>query len=92
MRFTQANIERLPGLTRRVSIEHIGAGLNLIYGPNASGKSTLGRSLIGALFDHSAVSQLILNARVEAQDERIWSLTLSNGQAHWQGASAWPSR
>ena len=48
--FTGINIREMPGFeTGGFAIENLASGMNIIYGPNASGKSSLSRAM-GVLF------------------------------------------
>ncbi len=51
MRLTSLSVDRLPGIERPLNLE-LAAGVNVIVGPNASGKSSLVRALLALLYPH----------------------------------------
>ena len=69
--FTAVKIDRLYSTRHGLSVGDLSPGINIVYGPNASGKTTLARGLRGLLWpdtlqEHSAVP--ILNGRYHVGD------------------------
>lgn len=57
MRLTELRVEQLPGLDGPLGVEGLLPGMNVIVGPNASGKSSLLRALLALLYprEHEGV-------------------------------------
>ena len=51
MRMKRLTINRLPGIDQRFEIEPAGAGVHIIFGPNAIGKSSICRAVEGLYWD-----------------------------------------
>ncbi|MCE5198996.1 hypothetical protein LLG39_08470 [bacterium] len=54
--FTRLDIERMPGCDR-FTLDGLSSGINIISGPNASGKSTTARAITGLLWPSKAGSE-----------------------------------
>lgn len=67
MRLTRLQIDSLPGIQRSLSIERLAPGVNVVLGPNASGKSSLIRALLAILYPSENGAQLV-DGRVELVD------------------------
>ena len=50
--FTRIEIDRAPGISPGFAIEHLSPELNIIFGPNASGKSTTARAIQALIWPH----------------------------------------
>lgn len=85
MKLERLRITHLPGISEGISLENLDPGLNLITGPNASGKSSLVRALHylidpGAITDQGAVT---LEATFLAGGDRL-AVTRTGSQVVWQ--------
>lgn len=68
--FTEIAVERMPGFPRwGPHLRELAAGVNVIYGPNASGKSTTARALLALLWPASAPPRSLLAGRYEIGGE-----------------------
>ena len=52
MQLRRLEIIALPGIEPGFSIDRFGPGINVVHGPNAIGKSSLGRALRHLLYPH----------------------------------------
>ena len=69
MRLKSLHIEKLPGIRPGFSLEAIGSGVNLVVGPNASGKTSLCRAVRAFLYaDEQPDSFVQLEAEVEDEN------------------------
>ncbi len=50
MRLRSLNVDRLPGISERFSLADFADGVNIVVGPNASGKSSIVRALRAVLY------------------------------------------
>ena len=80
-------IRSAPGLPDGVALKQLSPGLNVIVGPNASGKSTLSRTLRGALWEavlpKGVMGVLSWNLGGEART----SVTVAQGRVSWPEVS-----
>ena len=92
MRLRKLTIRTLPGIEPGFTFEPPGGGVNLVVGPNASGKSSLTRAL-GYLLDSRKddPAALSLEAEFEAGDTR-WQVIRNGSQIAWQRGGAPASR
>ena len=51
MKLKRLRIDRLPGIDQPFEIESPGAGVHVIFGPNAIGKSSICRAVEGLYWD-----------------------------------------
>ena len=56
-------IHTAPGIGRPIQLANLGPGQVLLLGPNASGKSTVGRVLRGILWPDHAPAKVTLHPR-----------------------------
>lgn len=84
MRLRQLKIQTLPGIEPGFPFEPPGAGVNIVTGPNAIGKSSLGRALgyllCGAQKDDPPA--LSLEAEFDS-DETSWRVLRNGSQVAW---------
>ncbi len=87
MRLDQLTILRAPGLRTRLDLVDLHAGHVLIIGPNASGKSTIGRVMRGMLWPEHAPAKVLAEARwsIEPDDKQVES-SLAYGRVDWSEA------
>ena len=84
MRLRKLTIRTLPGIDQEFTFEPQSPGVNLVVGPNASGKSSLVRALrylLGA--DKSDPPALSLEAEFEESETR-WLVTRNGSQIAWR--------
>ncbi|HZJ09357.1 MAG TPA: hypothetical protein VFD39_06670 [Trueperaceae bacterium] len=67
MRLTALRINTLPGLEHLVEIARFGPGVNVVLGPNASGKSSLIRALLAILYPGEQDDEIV-DAQAELVD------------------------
>lgn len=78
-------VRRMPGIVDRgYELTGLAAGINIIHGPNASGKTTTARALESVLWPRGvAPSRAILGARFHL-DGREWSVEVEGQRAEYQ--------
>jgi uncharacterized protein YhaN len=87
LHFAALAIRRMPGFPRGgPRLDDLSPGVNLVYGANASGKTTMAHALHAALWSglHPAAS---LEARFEL-DGAHWLVDVDAQRAHWQRAGS----
>ena len=83
MKLRRLVIDRLPGIDTPYAIEGLGEGVNVIHGPNASGKSSLMRALRALLYVEERVAgPHELSAEVEIKNER-YTLRRALDRTQW---------
>ncbi|TDT41468.1 uncharacterized protein YhaN [Halospina denitrificans] len=84
MKLLQLRVTHLPGISEGISLEGFDPGLNLITGPNASGKSSLVRALHHLIDPHTATDEgaLTLQATFLAGTDRL-VVTRTGRQVVW---------
>ena len=88
MRLDTLTIRRLPGIEEGFTLSGTGPGINVIIGPNASGKSSLIRALRALLYRDEQRGQPVDLEAVfgdEASEER-WRALRIGDDLHWQRA------
>lgn len=85
MKLERLRITHLPGMNQGVNLEDLDPGLNIITGPNASGKSSIVRALHYLVDSHSEPDQgaLTLEAVFQVDSERV-EVTRTGSQVVWQ--------
>jgi DNA repair exonuclease SbcCD ATPase subunit len=76
MRLKSLAIDRIPGFKRTgfsLKEEHIGEGINVIIGPNGSGKTTICKAISASLWPHAFkdLTPLTLSSIWEEQDGKV---------------------
>jgi energy-coupling factor transporter ATP-binding protein EcfA2 len=79
-------LRRLPGLTKPFELTSFSPGLNVVYGPNASGKTTTARAIGALLWPHTAWSGSISLAGQFALAGEEWRADLDAGRVRYQRA------
>lgn len=91
LRFESIRIRRMPGLIDDgFELHELSPGLNIVHGPNASGKTTTARAIESLLWPRAATAaRAQLSARFTLHDTP-WSVELDAGYVRWQrdGAEA----
>ena len=76
-------LQSAPGLPHGVALPELGPGLQLVLGPNASGKSTLVRAMRQALWSRKLDAGC--NGLVSVIDGGVrWDCTIVAGKPTWQ--------
>ena len=84
MHLRRLTIHALPGIEPGFAFEPPSAGINIVTGPNAIGKSSLARALQYLLESHgSDPPALSLEAEFDGGDAR-WKVTRNGGQIVWR--------
>jgi DNA repair exonuclease SbcCD ATPase subunit len=85
MKLEQLRITHLPGLSDGLSLQGLDPGLNIITGPNASGKSSLVRALRYLIDPHAGSGEgaVTLQARFRIGDAQL-VVTRTGSQVVWQ--------
>jgi uncharacterized protein YhaN len=82
--FQELTLRKLPGFERQgfsIDRTRIGDGLNLIYGPNASGKTSTARAIEALLWPESPEAKACLLSADIRLGETPWSIDLEGGRA-----------
>lgn len=84
-----------PGLAGPIHIDDLEPGLVLLFGPNASGKSTIGRTLRGTLWPELAPpnvdAQTTWRRAHAIEGGALLRATMVFGSSRWEGASYAPA-
>ncbi len=68
MRLERLEIGRLPGIPKGFTLSELGAGLNVVLGPNASGKTSICRAIRGLLWPaREALEAASIGGRFDAE-------------------------
>ena len=85
MRLVRLTIERLPGLVGGFSLTGLSAGINLVVGPNASGKSSICRALDALLSGDPQDGPVSLEAEFETSRGSL-KVARQGSDIHWTRA------
>ncbi len=85
--FTRIDIRRMPGFPRGgLAIDNLAPGINVVYGPNASGKTTLGHAMQRLLHPHAAdgvtdsvIGEVSIEDRLFEIDYHLGQVTCRSG-------------
>ena len=73
MRLKRLAIDRLPGIDQPFQIEAAGAGVHVIFGPNAIGKSSICRAVEGLYWDdRGPIGRTFVTGQFELDGETWW--------------------
>ncbi|MEE8141546.1 MAG: AAA family ATPase, partial [Planctomycetota bacterium] len=83
--FTSLDVRRMPGFPQRgFAVTDLSPGINVIYGPNASGKTTLADAIAALLWPEDAAPPLAsLKGQLKVEN-RMWSIDLDAGRVSYQ--------
>jgi hypothetical protein len=81
--FRRLDIHRMPGISRGFEIPDLSPGINVIHGPNASGKTTTARALEALLWPRVERGRCWVCGTVEISSE-AWRLEVNGGSASYQ--------
>lgn len=80
----ELEIQRMPGFRRQgFVLPGLGRGVNVVYGPNASGKTTAAKALIGLLWPETLAANSIVHASILLTG-RPGSIEVADGRSRWQ--------
>ncbi len=84
LRFTELNVRRMYGEAHDgLHARELCGGLNIIYGPNAAGKTTLGRAVQCVLWPDRGDGQSVVEALFRLNGTR-WRVDLQAGRARFE--------
>src|SRR5688572_14410056 len=82
--FRRLRIDRFLGVTESFELRDLAAGVNVVYGPNASGKTTTARAVEALLWPKAAAPNgAIAEGGVELGGDR-WLVRLESGHVEYQ--------
>lgn len=77
-------ITRMPGIQQRFELSGLASGINVIFGPNGSGKTTTSRAIEALLWPpHFAPETASVESRFEVSGEEWWA-EIDAGRARFQ--------
>ncbi|HYW03376.1 MAG TPA: hypothetical protein VFA86_05485 [Gammaproteobacteria bacterium] len=85
MKIRSLHIHRLPGIRSGFPLENLAPGINVVVGPNASGKSSLMRALRAVLYreELQGVTPLFVEASFAAEGGELYAVR-QGSQLAWQ--------
>ena len=83
MRMKRLTINRLPGIDQRFEIEPAGAGVHIIFGPNAIGKSSICRAVEGLYWDDRGPTERTNVAGEFELDGATWRAERDGSRLRW---------
>lgn len=84
LRFRRIAVRRMPGIEDPFELRDLAPGINLVHGPNASGKTTTARALEALIWPRTAErSSTALDASAELGADQ-WSIRLDAGLVEYQ--------
>ena len=88
MRLKRLTISRLPGIDQSFEIESAGAGVHVIFGPNAIGKSSICRAVEGLYWgDRGPIQQTLVTGQFELDGE-TWQAVRDGPRLRWRCGDA----
>lgn len=86
MRLKRLTIDRLPGIDQQFDIESAGAGIHIIFGPNAIGKSSICRAVEGLYWnDRGPTERTFVKGEFELDGE-TWLVVRDGPRLRWRCA------
>ncbi|HEX5165377.1 MAG TPA: ATP-binding protein, partial [Thermomicrobiales bacterium] len=82
--FERVEIRRMPGIEAGFAVDGLCPGINVICGPNASGKTSLTRAVATLLWPRSTGASRSILHGTYALDGRSWKVEFDSGSARWQ--------
>ena len=76
-------IDRLPGIDQRFEIAPAGQGIQIIYGPNGIGKSSICRAVEGLYWSDRGSSRQTMTSCVFERDGEIWRGEREGSKVRW---------
>lgn len=86
-RLVDLQLHRAPGIQRSFALAALDGGLVLLVGPNASGKSTVGRTIGHALWPAGVPRELLATLRFANDDGAQAVAEIAAGQVTWSPSS-----
>ena len=84
MKLKRLIINRLPGIDQRFEIESAGAGVHIIFGPNAIGKSSICRAVEGLYWDGRGPTERTEVAGQFELDGETWRAERDGTRLRWR--------
>lgn len=84
MILTRLAIDRLPGIDRRFGIEPAGSGMQVIFGPNGIGKSSICRAVEGLYWDDRGSSRQTRTSCTFESDGESWHGEREGSTVRWR--------
>lgn len=89
MRWRELQLERAPGVASGLSLNDCGPGLNVVFGPNGIGKSTLSKAARAALWRTEPFENSHLRGRVSLRGDEDWTIEREGARPpQWSGPTA----
>ncbi len=80
--FTEIDIRKAPGISPGFTIRNLSPDINIVYGPNASGKSTTARAIQALIWPHpSSLRGHALGAAFDLEGAH-WTIDADFGRVH----------
>lgn len=85
LKFEQLRIRRFPGFRREdgFAVGDLSPGINVIYGPNGSGKTTIGKAILSLLWPERSLSDCHLLGQFTLGDDE-WLVEKVSGQSSFR--------
>lgn len=89
LRFERLVVRRMPGVEDGgFRLEELSPGLNIVYGPNASGKTTTARAIEALLWPRAAAPERASLAGWFRIGDDEWMVEMEAGRTRWQRGGA----
>lgn len=86
MRLKRLTIDRLPGIDQGFEIESAGAGVHIIFGPNAIGKSSICRAVEALFWDNRGPTERVFVKGQFELDGETWLVVRDGPHLQWRCA------